>query len=92
MSISFYKKSAVLSPWPIQDQLSARALPFITEYLAVILEKKSIIATLHETYDKIESADYSFGVFIADPSKTSCIEQSLVLGARGPKRMTVFLI
>lgn len=78
--------------WITDDQLPARALPFITEYLAVIIDKKNIVATLHEAYDKIESAEYGFGVFIAGPSKTSDIEQSLVLGAHGPKGMIVFLI
>jgi L-lactate dehydrogenase complex protein LldG len=80
------------SVWITDDQLPARALPFITEYLAVVLEKQNIVATMHAAYDKIASADYGFGVFIAGPSKTSDIEQSLVLGAHGPKGMTVFLI
>jgi|SRR6478736_6004707 len=78
--------------WTTDHQLPARALPFITEYLAVVIEKKSIVATMHEAYDEIGSLDYGFGVFIAGPSKTSDIEQSLVLGAHGPKGMTVFLI
>jgi L-lactate dehydrogenase complex protein LldG len=78
--------------WMTDDQLPARALPFITEYLAVVLEKKNIASTMHEAYDQIGSSDYGFGVFIAGPSKTSDIEQSLVLGAHGPKGMTVFLI
>lgn len=78
--------------WITDHQLPARALPFISEYLAVIIEKKNIVATMHDAYDKIGSADYGFGVFIAGPSKTSDIEQSLVLGAHGPKGMTVFLV
>jgi L-lactate dehydrogenase complex protein LldG len=47
---------------------------------------------MHEAYDKIGNVDYGFGVFIAGPSKTADIEQSLVLGAHGPKSMTVFFI
>jgi L-lactate dehydrogenase complex protein LldG len=31
-------------------------------------------------------------VFIAGPSKTADIEQALVIGAQGPKRMVVFLV
>jgi L-lactate dehydrogenase complex protein LldG len=40
----------------------------------------------------IGNATYGFGAFIAGPSKTADIEQSLVLGAHGPKTMTVFLL
>jgi L-lactate dehydrogenase complex protein LldG len=32
-----------------------------------------------------------FGVFIAGPSKTADIEQCLVIGAHGPRSLTVFL-
>jgi L-lactate dehydrogenase complex protein LldG len=78
--------------WITDGSLPARALPFITEYLAIVLEKKNIVATMHDAYDQIGSADYGFGAFIAGPSKTSDIEQSLVLGAHGPKGMTAFLI
>jgi len=35
---------------------------------------------------------YGFATFIAGPSKTADIEQSLVLGAHGPKSLIVFLI
>ena len=78
--------------WITDDLLPARALPFITEFLAVVLEKKNIVPTMQEAYDRIGVSDYGFGVFIAGPSKTSDIEQSLVLGAHGPKGMTIFLI
>jgi L-lactate dehydrogenase complex protein LldG len=69
-----------------------RVLPFICQHLAVLLQKKDLVSSMHEAYDVIGNADYGFGVFIAGPSKTADIEQSLVLGAHGPKSMTVFLI
>jgi L-lactate dehydrogenase complex protein LldG len=47
---------------------------------------------MHEAYARIGSATYGFGSFIAGPSKTADIEQSLVLGAHGPASMTVFLL
>ena len=46
---------------------------------------------MHEAYDLIRDADYGFG-FSLQPLKTADIEQSLVLGAHGPKTMTVFVI
>lgn len=38
------------------------------------------------------AAPYGFATFIAGPSKTADIEQSLVLGAHGPMSLTVFLV
>jgi L-lactate dehydrogenase complex protein LldG len=35
---------------------------------------------------------YNFATFIAGPSKTADIEQSLVLGAHGPRSLAVFLL
>jgi L-lactate dehydrogenase complex protein LldG len=78
--------------WLTENEMMVRALPFITTNLAIILPKNNIVNTMHEAYDKIGSMEYGFGTFIAGPSKTADIEQSLVLGAHGPKTMTVFLL
>jgi L-lactate dehydrogenase complex protein LldG len=78
--------------WITDAHLPQRVLPFITQHLAVVVDANAIVPTLHEAYEKIGDGDYGFGVFIAGPSKTADIEQSLVLGAHGPKTMTVFLL
>ncbi len=78
--------------WVTDDQMGDRALPFICEHLAVIVQSDSLVNTMHDAYEKIGQAEYNFGTFIAGPSKTADIEQSLVLGAHGPKTMTVFLL
>ncbi|MCU7548349.1 lactate utilization protein [Chitinophagaceae bacterium LB-8] len=78
--------------WTMDSLVPQRVLPFICQHLAVIVNKENLVSSMHEAYDKIGNADYGFGVFIAGPSKTADIEQSLVLGAHGPKSMTVFLI
>ena len=78
--------------WLTEDLMVERVLPFICQYLAVVIQEKDIVATMHEAYDRIGSANYSFAAFIAGPSKTADIEQSLVLGAHGPKGMTVFIM
>ncbi len=78
--------------WITDDKMGDRALPFICEHLVVIIHSKDIYPTLHEAYDHTDQSDYNFGTFIAGPSKTADIEQSLVLGAHGPKSMTLFLL
>ena len=83
--------------WITEDLMIERALPFITQHLALVIRKKDIVAHMHEAYERIavlESAgtSYGFATFIAGPSKTADIEQSLVLGAHGPRSMTVFLL
>lgn len=78
--------------WVTEDLLMLRVLPFICQHLAVIVNANDIVPTMHEAYWNIGNTDYNFGAFIAGPSKTADIEQSLVLGAHGPRSMTVFLM
>lgn len=78
--------------WITEAEMQHRVLPFVTQHLAVIIPADAIVATMHQAYDIIGKADYGFGTFIAGPSKTADIEQSLVIGAHGPRSMTVFVI
>ncbi|MFC0183461.1 L-lactate dehydrogenase complex protein LldG [Pseudarcicella hirudinis] len=78
--------------WVTEDILGLRVAPFICQNLAVIIPKNEIEPTMHEAYKRIAMAEYGFGTFIAGPSKTADIEQSLVLGAHGSKSMVVFLV
>lgn len=78
--------------WLTDANMGDQALPYICEHLVLIINKKSIVPTLHEAYDKIGSYTYNLGTFLAGPSKTADIEQSLVLGAHGSKSLIVFLI
>lgn len=78
--------------WVTEEDTKIRVLPFIGEHLVMILRKERIVATMHDAYNSIGYQDYRFGVFIAGPSKTADIEQSLVLGAHGPKSMTIMII
>jgi L-lactate dehydrogenase complex protein LldG len=78
--------------WVTTGSFTIRALPFICQHLVVILNPTNIVHNMHEAYERIGDSPYDFGVFIAGPSKTADIEQSLVLGAHGPKSMTVFYL
>jgi L-lactate dehydrogenase complex protein LldG len=78
--------------WVTEDLLGQRVTPFIAQYLAIILNEKDIVPTMHHAYERIGASEYGFGTFIAGPSKTADIEQSLVLGAHGPRGLMVFLM
>lgn len=78
--------------WVTDDLLGQRVATFIPQYLAIIVNKKDIVATMHQAYDRIGNQEYGFGTFIAGPSKTADIEQSLVLGAHGARGLTVFIM
>jgi L-lactate dehydrogenase complex protein LldG len=77
--------------WLTEGEIHARVLPFICQHLAIVLHCERILPTMHEAYEKIGAPQTGFGVFIAGPSKTADIEQSLVLGAHGAKSLVVFI-
>jgi L-lactate dehydrogenase complex protein LldG len=76
--------------WVPESNMINRALPFITQHLVLVLDKNNIVANMHQAYDKLKSVG-SYGVFIAGPSKTADIEQSLVIGAHGARSMMVLI-
>jgi L-lactate dehydrogenase complex protein LldG len=76
--------------WLPEKNMIDRCLPFITQHLIVLINKEDIVSDMHEAYRKITLGGY--GVFIAGPSKTADIEQSLVIGAHGARSHTVFLL
>ncbi|WP_127124704.1 LutC/YkgG family protein [Pseudoflavitalea rhizosphaerae] len=78
--------------WLQESDCISRALPFITQHLVLVLEKTKIVDTMHSAYAQIDTTREGFGVFIAGPSKTADIEQSLVIGAHGAKSLLVLLI
>ncbi|OOG75376.1 LUD domain-containing protein [Algoriphagus sp. A40] len=78
--------------WLEDSNLGLRALPFITEHLVIVLNRKNLVETMHQGYNLIGNAESGFGLFIAGPSKTADIEQSLVIGAHGAKSLRVVLV
>jgi L-lactate dehydrogenase complex protein LldG len=73
------------------DMNGWRILPFITQHLAIVLDKKLIVNNMHEAYARLHVSENGFGVFLSGPSKTADIEQALVIGAHGARSLTVFL-
>lgn len=78
--------------WMEDSNLGLRALPFITEHLVIVLDRNKLVETMHQGYDLIGNAKSGFGLFLAGPSKTADIEQSLVIGAHGAKSLRVVLV
>lgn len=78
--------------WLEDTNLGLRALPFITEHLVIVLDRNNLVETMHQGYDLVGNAQSGFGLFIAGPSKTADIEQSLVIGAHGAKSLRVVLV
>jgi L-lactate dehydrogenase complex protein LldG len=77
--------------WISDDHLSHRALPFITQNLAFVIPRSAIVNNMHDAYERLTETT-GWGCFIAGPSKTADIEQSLVIGAHGARSLVIFLI
>ena len=78
--------------WVSEKQLPHRALPMITQYLAIIIHKSDILTNMHRAYERVKVDETGFGTFISGPSKTADIEQSLVIGAHGTKSLVVYVL
>jgi L-lactate dehydrogenase complex protein LldG len=73
-----------------------RALSVLPPHHVVLARKDQLIADLPEAFDRLKTkyaSNYpSFISLITGPSRTGDIERILVLGAHGPKRLTIVCI
>ena len=72
-------------------QVRHKGLYFISNALAILLDKTRLVNNMNEAYRLVAGMDYGYGVFMSGPSKTADIEQALVFGAHGPIQVLVIL-
>lgn len=78
--------------WLTDAHLKHRAILFIVQHLVILVPRNQIVNTMQDAYERISFEGLGFGVFLSGPSKTADIEQSLVIGAHGPRSMTLYLV
>ena len=77
--------------WLTEKELGLRVAGFITQHVVLCLDHRKIVWNMHQAYRQLQIDETGYGLWMAGPSKTGDIEQSLVLGAQGPRSLTVFL-
>jgi L-lactate dehydrogenase complex protein LldG len=77
--------------WLPEAATPVRAGAFLAEHLVVLLRRDAIVDNMHDAYARLGTELGSYGCFVAGPSKTADIEQALVVGAHGPRSLTIVL-
>jgi len=75
--------------WHVPSNTRERSAALLAQHLVVVVDETELVPTLHQAYGRIDLAKTAFGWFLCGPSKTADIEQSLVLGAHGPRTMSL---
>ena len=87
--------------WVTDQRVPLRVIYFLCQHLVLVVPAHEIVDHMHAAYQRLAVAGPGgqsiftqplFGAFISGPSKTADIEQSLVIGAHGPRSLTVFLL
>jgi L-lactate dehydrogenase complex protein LldG len=81
--------------WVVQTNQFARAALFLCQHLVLVVAAADLVHNLHEGYQQIAERNLyprdGFAAWVAGPSKTADIEQSLVIGAQGPRTLLVIV-
>ena len=77
--------------WWVPADLEERRAAFLAERVLLAVPRTTLVDDLHGAYRRIDPASACYGCFVSGPSKTADIEQALVIGAHGPRALTVLL-
>jgi L-lactate dehydrogenase complex protein LldG len=69
-----------------------RAIFVIPEHLVLVVRAAGVVDDMQAAYARIDLEHPGYGLFVSGPSKTADIEQSLVIGAHGPRSCAVFVV
>jgi L-lactate dehydrogenase complex protein LldG len=75
--------------WLTEEALPHRVAPCICQHL--VINVSEVVPTMHAAYARLGGVTSGFGLFLAGPSKTADIEQSLVIGAHGARSLTIVI-
>jgi len=87
--------------WITDRKVPQRVAYYLCQHLVLVLRASEIVDHMHAAYERLRTAGQGgtsafagpvFGAFISGPSKTADIEQALVIGAHGPRSLTVYLL
>jgi L-lactate dehydrogenase complex protein LldG len=78
--------------WIASSSDRLRAALFLAARVVFVVGEENLVDDLHVAYTRIDVRAHPFGTFVAGPSKTADIEQSLVIGAHGPKALSLVVV